>query len=68
MAWVLRNKDVSTAITSASRPEQLDDIVGSLKFVSKITKEVEDRVNQLTEMQPIPDMDYRIFGPGVPRR
>jgi len=68
MAWVLRNKDVSTAITSASKPEQLEDIVGSLKFVSKITKEVEDRVNQLTGMQPIPDMDYRTFGPGVPRR
>jgi len=27
MAWVIKNKDVSTAITSATRKEQLDDIV-----------------------------------------
>ena len=45
MAWVIKNKDVSTAITSASRPEQLDDIVGAVKVYPKITAEIEDRIN-----------------------
>lgn len=48
MAWVIKNKDVSTAITSASRPEQIEDIVASIQFVSKITPEIEERVNALT--------------------
>ena len=68
MAWVLKNKDVSTALTSASKPEQLEEIVGSLKFVSKITSEIEEKINKLTGTQPAPDTDYRTFSPGVPRR
>lgn len=68
MAWVIKNKDVSTAITSASKPEQLEEIVDSLKFVSKITSEVEDQINKLTGTQPAPNMDWRLFAPSAPRR
>ena len=65
MAWVLKNKDVSTAITSASKPEQLEEIVGSLKFVSKITAEVEEKMNKLTGTRPAADTDFRTFSPGT---
>lgn len=59
MAWVIKNKDVSTAITSASRPEQLEDIVGALQFYKKITPEIETKINALTGTQPATDLDFR---------
>ncbi|KAL4454214.1 hypothetical protein ABPG74_012171 [Tetrahymena malaccensis] len=68
MAWVIKNKDVSTAITSASRPEQLEDIVGSVNFISKITPEIEVRINTLTGKRPDGEMDFRLFSPLEPRR
>ncbi|EKD16996.1 K+ channel protein [Drepanopeziza brunnea f. sp. 'multigermtubi' MB_m1] len=40
MAWVLSNKRVSSAITGASRPEQVYEIVRSLDAVEKLTPEV----------------------------
>jgi aryl-alcohol dehydrogenase-like predicted oxidoreductase len=41
MAWVIKNKDVSSAITGASHENQLTDIVGAVAVYPKITSAVE---------------------------
>lgn len=54
MAWVLKNKNVSSAITGASRPEQVYDIVKSLDAVSKLTPEVMEEIETVLENKPTP--------------
>lgn len=44
MAWVINNPDVSTAITGASRVEQLEDTVKAVLFRKKLTPEIEQRI------------------------
>jgi aryl-alcohol dehydrogenase-like predicted oxidoreductase len=44
MAWVVANPDVSTALTGASRVEQLKDIIKSLDIVPKLTADVQKRI------------------------
>ncbi|KAL4453455.1 hypothetical protein ABPG74_017662 [Tetrahymena malaccensis] len=62
MAWVLANKDVSTAITSATRPEQIEDIVKSVEIVKKITPEVNREIDEILGNKPMPGMDVKSFG------
>ncbi len=40
IAWAVRNPRVSTVITGASRVEQLQQNLGALKVVEKLTPEV----------------------------
>ncbi|EPE09591.1 voltage-gated k channel beta [Ophiostoma piceae UAMH 11346] len=40
LAWVLANKNVSTAIIGASRPEQVAENVSALEVVPKLTPEI----------------------------
>ncbi|KAL4454213.1 hypothetical protein ABPG74_012170 [Tetrahymena malaccensis] len=68
MAWVLKNKDVSSAITSASSISQLEDTVKSLNFVSLITDEIEKEVNEIFGTQPKPEPCMRTWGMKPPRR
>ena len=41
MAWVIKNRDVSSAITGASHVDQLTDIVGAVQVQKKITPEID---------------------------
>lgn len=52
MAWVLRNKRVSCAITGASRPEQVYDIVRSLDVVGNLTDEVMREIDAILGNKP----------------
>lgn len=47
MAWVIANPDVSTAITGASRPEQLIETVKALEIVPKLTNEILQRIDDI---------------------
>ena len=49
MAWVISNPDVSTAITGASRVEQLKDTIKSLEVLPKLTAEVQKRIEEIFE-------------------
>ncbi|EAS06446.1 aldo/keto reductase family oxidoreductase (macronuclear) [Tetrahymena thermophila SB210] len=62
MAWILANQDVSSAITGATRPEQLDDTVKSLQFIKKITPEVNKEIDQILGNKPMPGQDVKAFG------
>ncbi len=47
IAWTVRNPRVSTVITGASRLSQLQDNLGALAVVSKLTPEVLERIDQI---------------------
>ena len=52
MAWVLKNKNVSSAITGASRPEQVYDSVKALVAVEKLTPEVMEEIDRILGNKP----------------
>lgn len=52
MAWVLKNKNVSSAITGASRPEQVYESVKSLAAIEKLTPEVMKEIDEILGNKP----------------
>lgn len=40
LAWCLKNPNVTSVITGASRPEQIVENVGALKVLEKLTPEI----------------------------
>jgi len=52
IAWVRRNENVSTVITGATKPEQVEENVASLKFVSSLKPEVLDRIDEILKNKP----------------
>lgn len=68
LAWVLRNPNVSTAITGASKPEQIDDAIGSLEILKKWTPELDQKINKILDTTPTPKFNWNNFTAGTPRR
>lgn len=54
MAWVLRNPHVSSAITGASRPEQVYKSIASLAIVPKLTDEIMQDIEEILQNKPTP--------------
>jgi aryl-alcohol dehydrogenase-like predicted oxidoreductase len=52
MAWVLSNKNVSSAITGASRPEQIYQTVKAVDVYRKLTKENLDEIEKVMGNKP----------------
>lgn len=52
LAWVLKNKRVSSAITGASRPEQVYESVKALAAVEKLTPEILEEVDGILGNKP----------------
>jgi voltage-dependent potassium channel beta subunit len=59
LAWCLRNPHVSTVITGASRPEQVDQNMKALDLVTKLTDDVIERIESILQNKPEPRPDYR---------
>lgn len=55
VAWCLKNKNVSSVITGASRPEQLEDTIGALKVIDQLTPEVMDEIDSITKNKVVLD-------------
>ncbi|CAG9314362.1 unnamed protein product [Blepharisma stoltei] len=68
IAWVMKNPDVSTAITGASSIAQLEDNLGSVEVIEKLSPEVLSRIEDLLGNRPTPSMNWRNFSPNTPRR
>lgn len=68
MAWVVSNPDVSTALTGATRVEQLVDTLKSLEIVPKLTTEVQKRIEDIFKNEPTPKMNSKTFQPYPNRR
>lgn len=48
LAWCVKNPNVSTVITGASRPAQVEENMKALEVVSKLTPEVMARIDAIT--------------------
>ena len=68
MAWCIANPDVSTAITGATRPEQLVETVKSIQVVPKLTKEILQNIDTIFGSEPVGKRNMRDFQPEKGRR
>lgn len=59
LAWCLKNPYVSTVITGASKPEQVDENMKALDYVEKLDNETMDRIEKILDNKPNPWPDYR---------
>lgn len=59
IAWCLKNPNVSTVITGASRPAQVQENMKSLDYVSSLTDEIIEKIEKVLNNKPKPASDYR---------
>ncbi len=59
LAWCLKNPNVSTVITGASKPEQVVENMKALDVVAKLTAPVMERIEKILGNKPEPESDYR---------
>jgi voltage-dependent potassium channel beta subunit len=59
LAWCLKNPNVSTVITGASRAEQVVENMRALDVVDKLTSEVMARIEGILGNKPAPPSDFR---------
>ena len=57
MAWVINNPDVSTAITGATKVEQLEDTVKAINIRKKFTPDLEKRIQEVFKTAPQGKLD-----------
>ena len=55
LAWCLKNENVSSVITGASRPEQIVENVKCLQVLGKLTLKVMDEIDSLIGSKPALD-------------
>ena len=59
LAWCLKNPDVSTVITGASKAEQVTQNMAALEVVDKLSDEVMNRIEEILDNKPAPMPDAR---------
>lgn len=59
LAWCLKNHNVSTVITGATRPEQVIENMKSLDAVQKLTPDVMQGIEQILANKPAGAIDFR---------
>jgi voltage-dependent potassium channel beta subunit len=59
LAWCLKNPDVSTVITGASRAEQVRENMKALEVVPKLTDDVTERIEEVLQNKPADPTDWR---------
>jgi len=59
LAWCLKNPNVSTVITGASRPNQVVENMKALDVVEKLTPEVMARIESVLQNKPEAEADWR---------
>lgn len=59
LAWCLKNPNVSTVITGASKPEQVVENMAALEFVPKLDDVVMERIEEVLDNKPKAEADFR---------
>ena len=59
LAWCLKNPNISTVITGASKPQQVVENMKAIEVVSKLIPEVMDRIESILQNKPEPFEDFR---------
>jgi voltage-dependent potassium channel beta subunit len=59
LAWCLKNDDVSTVITGASKPEQVVENMKAIDKVDLLTDDVIDEIEEILDNKPSEPQDFR---------
>ena len=59
LAWALKNQNVSTVITGASRPEQVKENLKAINFVELLTDDVMGKIEEILQNKPVLDRDWK---------
>jgi len=59
LAWCLKNADVSSVITGASRPEQVDENMKAMDVMERLTPELMAKIDEIAGNKPEPPFDWR---------
>ncbi len=59
LAWTLKNPNVSTTITGASRVEQVVENMKAIDYVEKLTPDAMERIEAILENKPEEEADWR---------
>jgi aryl-alcohol dehydrogenase-like predicted oxidoreductase len=59
LAWCLKNPDVSSVITGASKPEQIQSNMKALNAVNFLTDEIIFRIESILNNKPKDEFDWR---------
>ena len=60
LAWVLKNPRVSSAITGASKPQQLKENLKALEVTKKLTQQVMSKIENILKNQPQPNQNWKL--------
>ena len=60
LTWVLKNPNVSTIITGASKPEQVKENMKVLENISLLTDDVMERIEKILDNKPEPEKDWKV--------
>ena len=58
IAWAIKNKDVSTAIVGAMKPEQITEDLKALDVAKRLTKEMLEEIETIMKNAPNGEIDY----------
>jgi voltage-dependent potassium channel beta subunit len=58
LAWCIKNKNVSTVLLGATKPEQLEENLGCLAVIEKLTDEHMAAIEEILETRPPAYMGY----------
>ncbi len=59
IAWCLKNPNVTSVITGATKPSQVTENMHTMDLVEKLTPEVMDQIELILDNKPEPISDYR---------
>ncbi len=59
LAWCLQNPNVSTVITGASKPHQVEENMKAMEVVDQLDAETRERIETILDNQPAPPPTYR---------
>ncbi|MBN2758587.1 MAG: aldo/keto reductase, partial [Bacteroidales bacterium] len=59
LAWCLKNPNVSTVITGASKPEQVIENLKAFDVVNKLNDSVMQKIDNVLENKPEEVIDWR---------
>ena len=59
LAWCLKNQNVSTVITGASKPEQVKQNMKAIDKVDSVTGDLMEKIEEILENKPEEEQDFR---------
>lgn len=60
LLWCLKNPNVSSVITGASKPDQVTENMKVLEEIEKLTPPVLDRIENILDNKPSPEENFRL--------